>query len=87
MEEFTDAEYAGAVLQAGDRWRQELDNLPAAGLGRPADFRWGEWNNLVLLPIVVQMIQAVLFAGVVFLFFVSGVVYLLQFNQWVESLE
>ncbi|WP_237197770.1 hypothetical protein [Rothia nasimurium] len=70
VEEFTDAEYAGAALQAGDRWRHELENLPAAGLGRPADFRWGEWNNLVLLPIVVQMIQAVLFAGVVFLFFV-----------------
>lgn len=69
-EEFTDAEYAGAALQAGDWWRQELENLPAAGLGRPANFRWGEWNNLVLLPIVVQMIQAVLFAGVVFLFFV-----------------
>ena len=62
VEEFTDAEYAGAALQ--------LEKLPAAGLGRPADFRWGEWNNLVLLPIVVQMIQAVLFAGVVFLFFV-----------------
>lgn len=70
VEEFTDAEYAGAALQAGDWWRQELENLPAAGLGRPANFRWGEWNNLVLLPIVVQMIQAVLFAGVVFLFFV-----------------
>ena len=70
VEEFTDAEYMGAALQAGGRWRQELENLPAAGLGRPADFRWGEWNNLVLLPIVVQMIQAVLFAGVVFLFFV-----------------
>ena len=70
VEEFTDAEYAGAALPAGDRWRQELEKLPAAGLSRPADFRWGEWNNLVLLPIVVQMIQAVLFAGVVFLFFV-----------------
>lgn len=70
VEEFTDAEYAGAALQAGDRWCQELEKLPAAGLGRPADFRWGEWNNLVLLPMVVQMIQAVLFAGVVFLFFV-----------------
>ncbi|WP_237233386.1 hypothetical protein [Rothia nasisuis] len=70
VEEFTEDEYAGAAVQAGGCWPQELKGLPSANLKRPANFGWGEWNNLVFLPIVVQMIQALLFAGVVFLFFV-----------------
>ncbi len=70
VEEFTDAEYAGAAEQAGGSWGRELASLKPGQLKHPAHFGWSEWNNLVLLPIVVQMIQALLFALVVFLFFI-----------------
>lgn len=70
VERFSVEQYTDAASKAGVRWEEALATAPQQKLAEPPVFSMGEWNNLSLLPTLVQAIQALVFGVLVCLFFI-----------------
>lgn len=70
LETYPQDDYAEVAKNSGEGWLQALADVDTKKVQNPPKLGALEWNNLLLLPFISQLVQAIFFALIVCLFFI-----------------